>query len=230
MLYSGSKKKIAKYILPIILKGRTDKQWYVEPFCGGANTIDKVPGRRIGADVNEYLISFWQAIQRGWIPPSNISKEEYYHVKSNKEMYDNPVVCFTAVPCSFGAKWWGGYAFNSKGQNYAARAVRSITKQAQAIMSVIFVKSNYCNLYLPDNSIIYCDPPYANSVGYGVKFNHDPFWNWCRSIATSGHTIYISESVAPDDFTSVWETTVAVRTNKNTTGDTRKEKLFTYNE
>ena len=37
MKYMGSKNRIAKYILPIILKDRKEGQWYVEPFVGGAN-------------------------------------------------------------------------------------------------------------------------------------------------------------------------------------------------
>ena len=35
MKYQGSKNKIAKHILPIILKNRTPDQYYVEPFMGG---------------------------------------------------------------------------------------------------------------------------------------------------------------------------------------------------
>ena len=57
MKYMGSKARIAKYILPIILKDRKPDQWYIEPFVGGANMIDKVEGSRIGADINELLIS-----------------------------------------------------------------------------------------------------------------------------------------------------------------------------
>lgn len=44
MKYMGSKWRIAKHILPIILEGRNDGQYYVEPFCGGCNMIDKVQG------------------------------------------------------------------------------------------------------------------------------------------------------------------------------------------
>nr|WP_319571429.1 DNA adenine methylase [uncultured Draconibacterium sp.] len=45
MKYMGSKNRIAKHILPIILKNRTN-ELYVEPFVGGANLIDKVDGER----------------------------------------------------------------------------------------------------------------------------------------------------------------------------------------
>ena len=57
MKYMGSKNRIAKEILPIMLKERGQRTW-VEPFVGGANMIDKVQGERIGADLNEYVIAY----------------------------------------------------------------------------------------------------------------------------------------------------------------------------
>ena len=52
MKYMGSKNRIAKEILPIILKDRKENQYYVEPFCGGLGTFDKVSGLRIANDKN----------------------------------------------------------------------------------------------------------------------------------------------------------------------------------
>ena len=43
MKYLGSKNKIAKHLLPIILKDRKPEQYYVEPFMGGGNMIDFEP-------------------------------------------------------------------------------------------------------------------------------------------------------------------------------------------
>ena len=43
MKYMGSKNRVAKEILPIMLKERGQRTW-VEPFVGGANMIDKVDG------------------------------------------------------------------------------------------------------------------------------------------------------------------------------------------
>ncbi|MCW0484672.1 DNA adenine methylase [Gaoshiqia sediminis] len=65
MKYMGSKNRIAKYILPIILENRTENQLYIEPFVGGANMIDKVTGERLGTDNNEYLIALLRALQTG---------------------------------------------------------------------------------------------------------------------------------------------------------------------
>ena len=63
MKYMGSKSRIAKRILPIILKDIRPEQWYIEPFVGGANIIDKVGGKRIGIDSNEYLIEALKLIR-----------------------------------------------------------------------------------------------------------------------------------------------------------------------
>ena len=42
--YMGSKSRIAKDIVPIIQKYINDNEItsYIEPFCGGANVIDKI--------------------------------------------------------------------------------------------------------------------------------------------------------------------------------------------
>lgn len=65
MKYLGSKARIAKHILPIILKDRQPDQWYIEPFAGGCNTMHLVAGKRIGNDSHDYLIAMWQALQWG---------------------------------------------------------------------------------------------------------------------------------------------------------------------
>ena len=48
MKYMGSKARFAKDLLQIILKDRTEEQYYVEPFVGGCNIIDKVKGNVSG--------------------------------------------------------------------------------------------------------------------------------------------------------------------------------------
>lgn len=62
MRYMGSKRKLWKYISPIILKDRKLNQFYVEPFCGGCNSLSQVNGKRIAADINIYLIEMWKSL------------------------------------------------------------------------------------------------------------------------------------------------------------------------
>ena len=85
----GSKNRIAKYLLPIILKDRKEDQWYVEPFVGGANMIDKVDGNRIGADKNEFLIEMWKGLQENKSRPYKIEKDLYSKARDyfNKSDY-----------------------------------------------------------------------------------------------------------------------------------------------
>lgn len=224
MQYMGSKNKLAKRLLPIILEGNKDKPW-VEPFVGGANMIDKVPNTtRIGADTNSYLIAMWQALQAGWIPPFSLTREAYKEIQTNKNAHPAELVAFVGFLCSFGGKWFGGYAANSKGENYAARGARCLLKQLPSIQSVDFVNCSYDTLVIPENSVIYCDPPYAGTTKYKDTFDHDSFWSWVRGLSNE-HSVWVSEYTAPDDFEAVLtiEHTTILNKNKH---DIRIEKLY----
>lgn len=82
MKYMGSKSVISYDIKMFIDMNRTDlNQFYVEPFCGGCNMIDKMKGKRIAADNNKYLIALWQGLQANLERPKHISKEMYEKAK-----------------------------------------------------------------------------------------------------------------------------------------------------
>lgn len=225
MQYMGSKNKIAKHILPIMLAERKEGQCWVEPFVGGANMIDKVCGYRIGNDNHKYLIALLKALQNGWIPPTKISKDKYYDIKYNHNLYNDEVVGFVGFLCSFGGKWWGGYAFNKKGDNYADRGSRVLTKQSKNFNGIDFRCGNYLKLDIPPKSLIYCDPPYEGTTKYKDGFDHQVFWQWCRDKTKEGHTVFVSEYNAPQDFTCIKEITHKTILDKNLQYK-RTEKLF----
>jgi len=224
MQYLGSKNKISKHILPIMLKERGDRVW-VEPFVGGANVIDKVQGSRIGNDNHYYLIELLKALQKGWVPPTEVSKELYYDVKLNKEQYSSEMIGFVGFLCSFGGKWWGGYAYNTKGDNYADRGSRVLVKQAKNLKNITFTFGDYFDMVIPDNSLIYCDPPYANTTKYHSSFDHKIFWQWCRDRVKENHIVFVSEYIAPIDFECIISIPMNTFLNKNI-GTPRVEKLF----
>lgn len=227
MQYMGSKNKIAKHILPIMLAERKPQQWWVEPFVGGANIIDKVTGKRLGNDIHEFLVYLLIALRDGYVPPTKINKDLYYMIKLNPQNYPKELVGFVGFLCSFGGKWWGGYAFNKKEDNYAERGSRCLVKQAKNLKEVILKYGNYLHLEIPDNSIIYCDPPYQNTTKYKDDFNHEVFWEWCRNKSKEGHTVFVSEYAAPDDFVCVKEILHKTILDKNSQYP-RIEKLFRY--
>lgn len=232
MKYMGSKARHAKELLPIILKDRKEGQWYVEPFVGGANMIDKVGGNRIGADFNEYVASLWKAVSDGWTPPAFVSEEDYEYAKSSDSKAYKGYVGFAL---SFGGKFFGGYRRDVAGtkgcienmHTQSRRAFESMQKQASALKGVVFQHSDYAKLDIPANSIIYCDPPYQGTTKYATGgFNHDEFWQWCRDKVKEGHKVFVSEYSAPEDFISVWEKKVNNTLAKDTGSKQGVENLF----
>lgn len=77
MRYMGSKRRLWKYISPIILKDRKLNQFYVEPFCGGCNSLSQVNGKRIAADINIYLIEMWKSLIKAHINLPNFLRYKY---------------------------------------------------------------------------------------------------------------------------------------------------------
>lgn len=233
MKYMGSKARIAKHILPIILKDRKEGQWYVEPFVGGANMIDKVDGNRIGADINPYLIAILKHCeqQKSGELADTISEDEYNHIKNNKDKYSLVDVAHCGFNATFGAKWFGGYARPRKGTGYDRDVIcgkNSLVKQMPLLRGVRFVNTTYQALEIPAQSIIYCDPPYANTTKYKGDFDHEKFWQWCREKCNEGHQVFVSEYNAPDDFVCVWQQELNVSVARNGKHKKAIEKLFAH--
>ena len=232
MKYMGSKARHAKELLPIILKDRKPGQWYVEPFVGGANMIDKVDGNRIGADIHPHLICLLDAVAKGWIPPESVSEEEYNEL--NKKRSITPETGAAGFGSSFGGKFFSGYARgkNSSGnwRNYASETKRNLLKQAPNLKGIMFLCSPYQQLVVPPNSIIYCDPPYEGTTKYATGgFDHAAFWQWCRDKVAEDHQVFVSEYNAPDDWVCVWEKKVSVNLDSNRNGASERiEKLFVH--
>lgn len=232
MKYMGSKDRHAKDILPIILANRADNQYYVEPFVGGFNIIDKVSGPRIANDIHPHLIALFRAIQEGWIPPETISEEEYRDIQRNKDSYPDYLVGFVGFGCSYGGKWFGGYARGNsnsgKPRNYCLESRSNILKQAPKIKDVDIRNVDYRELVIPANSIIYCDPPYANTTKYASGgFDTNDFWKWVEKQAQGGHIIFVSEYAAPESMKCVWEKVCHNTLVANTGAKSGVEKLFT---
>lgn len=235
MRYMGSKRLIAKYIVPILEEAReNDDTYIVDLFAGGFNLIDKVSGKRIANDIDLYVTSLFKALQNGWEPPEEVSRELYYDIKNNKDKYPKELVGFVGYGCSFGGRWFEGYArggFSSKGvpRNHASESARSVMKQVNKLQGVEIYNLPYWEVPIPENSVIYCDPPYKNTKSYksSKAFDHDKFWQWCRDKSLEGHKVFISEYNAPDDFECVWEKAKTSTITKGK-GTPSVEKLFVY--
>lgn len=235
MVYLGSKMCHARHIIPFIMADRKCGQPYVEPFVGGGNVIGQVPadgGPRTGADTNPYIVAMLSALAAGWEPPSAVSQDEYYAIKMNPGQFEPRLVGFVATACSFGGKWWGGYARNNETppRDYCGVGRRRALREAPGLRGCTFVHADYRQLAFDDLSIIYCDPPYADVTDYSAtgKFDSQEFWIWCDAKVRDGHSVFVSEYKAPDGWTSIWQKPVRVSIVSNRSkGATAVEQLFT---
>ena len=224
MQYFGGKFKIANDIVKILNYYRKPNQIFVEPFVGAANIVSKMTGERHAYDKHKELITMYKALQNGWIPPTTITKEEYDNIR-----YDgsDELKAFVGFGCSFSGKYFGGYAKNKRGDNFAKNTHNSLLKKMSTMQDVIFECKDYRELDY-NNALIYCDPPYANTTKYKIgDFNTQSFWDWCIEMKNKGNIVIISEYVAPQGFECIWskETKTEIRTKLNGRED-RIEKLF----
>lgn len=220
----GSKNRIAKFIVPVLEANREPFQWYIEPFVGGANMIDKMSGNRAGFDSNEYLIEALKLIRDNPNSiPDLITESDYKEIKDKKII--NGLTGFVAFEMSFGGKFFGGYRRDKIGKrDYSREGKNNALKQSKNIQGIHFETRKFQGLKLFEPCLIYCDPPYKGTTKYKDEFNHNEFWDWCRLMVKKGHKVFISEYNAPDDFISVWSQEI----NNNLNGLKASEKLFIH--
>lgn len=221
MKYMGSKARIANDILKIILSDRVDGQYYVEPFVGGCNVIDKVDGNRIASDYNKYLISMWKFLTQTKLElPHNISRETYsfwrniWHKRNCVDITsDDAMIGWVGFMASFNGRFFdGGYSGHSVKikngvRDYIQEQISNTIRQVDSLKGVDFRWASFQDLEIPPQSIIYCDPPYKGTKQYHISkdFNYDVFYDWCRRMKDIGHTVFVSEYNMPHDFDLVWE-------------------------
>lgn len=229
MRYMGGKSRISKQIAEILNSAIDKNTPFVSLFCGSCAIESKVQADiKILNDKHPYLIAMWQSLQNGWIPPDVVTKEEYYRVKANID--ENPALTgFVGFGCSFGGKWWGGYAKDKRGDDYCGQAKRSLLKDFQGVRFATFTCLDYHDVEIPDDVIVYADPPYANTTGYTVgQFNSNEFWDYMRQLSKR-YDVYISEESVPDDFECIWSKEKVRTLEKNdNVGRVKVEKLFKY--
>ncbi len=232
MMYQGGKSRIAKQIAEVIERERERESnlTFVSLFCGSCSVESKVNGfdKIICNDKHEYLIELFKGVQNGYELPELITEERYKYIREHKD--ENKILTgFVGFGCSFGGKWFGGYARNKTNTNYALQSKKSLLKDMDNLMTAQFTCQDYRDVFIPNNSIVYADPPYNNTTGYGKdKFNSDEFWEYMRVISKN-NKVFISEQTAPNDFECIWEKEFTRTLDVNKDNQFKvTEKLFTY--
>lgn len=232
MKYMGSKNRIAKFILPIMLREANKRSitTWVEPFVGGANMIDKVPSnfKRVGIDYNAHTIAALIAV-RDMVDklPTKLGESDYKQLRGGEP---DPIKSWLRFVASFGGKFDNGYA-REKGSNeetFIGDGKRNAQKQSPKLQGVTLISGGYEECSHLENCLIYCDPPYEGTTSYKTgAFDHPKFWDWCRKMGEK-NLVFVSEYKAPDDFVCVWEGEIKTNFASQRDEATHKavEKLF----
>lgn len=205
MRYQGGKSRIAAPIAETI--SQRGGECFVSLFCGSCAVESRVKGytRKILNDRHEYLIAMLRAVQAGYELPEVVTPEQYQYIRLHKDE-DKALTGFVGFGCSFGGKWFGGYARNATGTNYAAQSKRSLLKDMAGLTGAEFVCGDYRRVHIPPGAVIYADPPYHDTTGYdGGKFDTVTFWRAMQLLADTGHPVFVSEQTAPPGICCVWE-------------------------
>lgn len=228
MQYLGGKSRIAKDISAIINKNIGGRDRFISLFCGTCSVESLVSSEvKILNDSHKYLIACLQEFQKGRRFPDNVSQEEYRYIKNNLDE-DIALSGFVGFGCSFGGKWWGGYARQSKGLNYAKTANNSLSKKLARLENAKFTNMDYREVEVNENSLVYCDPPYMNTTSYSNSkdFDHFSFWQYARKMSEN-NLVFVSEISSPKDFIAVWEKDFTRNLDANVVFKS-SEKLFVH--
>lgn len=230
MRYVGGKARMAKSIVNTIAEYASGATAYYEPFIGAGWVFERAAPmfpQAYGSDIHPDLILMWQAIMDGWEPPLSVSREQYAELKGSPP---SALRGFAGFGCSFGSKWFGGYASSEGRDDVCGEAYRSVTRKAAALrgLSVTIQCQSFDTVEPLPGSLIYCDPPYVNTTRYpGVPaFDHDRFWAHAKDWADSGSTVLVSESVAPAGVSCVWERATKGSLSAASNTQPRTERLF----
>lgn len=205
MKYLGGKSKIAKWLVAAMrphLRGRA----FWDAFCGGLSVSRELaavcPGGLI-SDANPALISMYAAIARGWDPPSTVTEAEYAAARALPDT--DPRKALIGFGSSFGGKWFGGFARSTAAsgepRNHLAEARRALVEEVPELVGrgCEFAHINFLEIEpKPIDLVLYLDPPYQGTTGYGAlgAFDYPRFYDCI--VAWSRHTdVFVSEYALP---------------------------------
>ena len=234
MQYCGGKFRVRKQISNIINQ-YTKNRPFVSLFCGSCwvESLVKAP-LRICNDANYYLIEMWKAFQRGedfysYLLPE-INDEDYLNIKENQDV-NPPLTALIGFGCSYGGKWFGGYAKNKRGDNYFASSLNSCLSKIKTMQNVKFIYGDFQAVRIPENSVVFCDSPYNGTISaWGTqRFEYETFYNYVRKLSKE-HLVFISEYSLPSDFKCIWSDMISCSMKNNDNNNKRKEKLFVHED
>lgn len=240
MAYIGGKSRTCKEISKIIKEYVKDKEVkeYYEPFCGGLSVACEFVNEYIVncSDYNEDLIYFWNEVKNGNFTEMPVVSEEYFdELKNSKELsLDKSFAMFWCTYlCVYKGKYMPNNYIKVKGRRimrrYQSERFSGIKKKESKIKLINFECCEYktvSNKVKDGKFIIYCDPPYINTIqAYKVKtFNSEEFWKTMKLWTDQGNYVFVSEKVCPIDHIVMHEKDLSISMSNK--GKRMSDKLF----
>lgn len=225
MQYQGGKFFIAKDIVKILNSHRSPGQLFVEPFLGGANIFPLMDLPKLGNEIVTPIVQFYEALRDGkFVFPESLDKETYNEIRHGP---DCALKGFVGMSCSFAGVFLSGFAPNNPRQDYLQAGTNAARRLQPRLIGAQLANVDYRALPIPDGSLVYCDPPYANTTGYkhAGDFDSAAFWEWATALSDRC-TVFVSEYKAPAHWESVWHKEKRLGCGRGNEKTHRVEHLF----
>jgi DNA adenine methylase len=201
MRYLGGKSRIARKLAARIREIVPDAEVYWDPFCGGLSMSVALSEYApvLASDACAPLIALYRAVRGGWVPPSDVSEDEWRSAKALPDT--DPFKAFAGFGCSFGGRWFEGYARAKQDTRPGRTADPSLARMSSQGLrrDVHRVADLECVDWLAwppcdFGGVLYLDPPYAGTKPFSgmPAFDADAFRSRVRS--WSEHVpVFVSE-------------------------------------
>jgi DNA adenine methylase len=210
MRYLGGKHRQAKEIREVVAQVRYGRTHYLEPFIGGGSVFSATAPdfkRATASDASGSLVALWKAaVQGGWEPPVSMSRETWEAERDSTQ--DTALRAWAGYAASYNGKWFAGYGPAAAGRDYLAESARGFARKVAKLTGhpdLVFMHGDYAMHNPGRDTVVYCDPPYADTTGYKAAdtFDHARFWATMNRWADHGAMILVHEYTAPSGWTAV---------------------------
>ena len=184
-------------------------------------------------DVENWKRALHYAICYGdYAPMKELTGTDLSPIDSCKTIYGRRIKAYQLLGGKHG--WWEGKGVHLENLERLQR-LQSL-ERLERLQSLDGIRNldrievtqgNYWEVEIEDDAVIYLDPPYANTNGYGAKrvsdFDSDRLYDW---IEAQRVPVFISEYEMPGDrFDCIWELKTKSYINADTPTDS-VERLF----
>lgn len=104
-------------------------------------------------------------------------------------------------------------------------------KRLQSLGGLQTFSGDYQAVKIPENSVVYCDPPYNNCSAFVDKstyckgFDFSRFFDWVRKV---DFPVFVSEYAMPEDFVAVWQKTKICTFSARNNAKNTVERVFVH--